>query len=288
MSGFNHKKRLRVTIVYGILIIAVLLTLAFAVYLAVIFQGTRTNTVGNRQAAAAAVPVEERNRWEQIGEDEYLLSESNSRYLNEYDIMGWRAEDIRVAKNEIYARHGRIFEDESLDSYFRSKNWYVPSVAAQDFTTEVFNEYEKKNVEYLADAQTGKNGSTSDTFTYQDSVGATSFAFKYPVNWASRVIFRVSIVDSGMVISCVDSLNNKRGLSLYGDDFGTVFSLEVRESEKKTQSMESLLVKENGLYIYLRLPDEDSCLKSEPECVKSYENLKKEMDGVIRTVRILE
>ncbi len=51
----------------------------------------------------------------EIGADEYLLPDSNLRYLNEYDIAGWSMGDIRIAKNEIYARHGRIFDDKDLN-----------------------------------------------------------------------------------------------------------------------------------------------------------------------------
>lgn len=195
-----------------------------------LFSGYTRGAAKSKQEATA--PVEDQVFARETGADEYILPDSEIRYLNEYDITGWSVDEIRLAKNEIYARHGRIFEDEDLDQYFRSKTWYIPSIEPEDFQTDVFNEYEKKNVEYLADAQIGKNCFTSDTFTYQDSLGEVTFAFKYPVYWSKKVMFRVSLADSGMVIHCVDVLNNKRGLSLYGDNFGTVFLLKYRQKRR--------------------------------------------------------
>lgn len=287
MSDFRKRKPTDNTILYGFVMIAVLLGILAVIFLTMIFQGYTRNLSQSRQAAAAA-PVEDKALLKETGAEGYVLQDSSNRYLNEYDIAGWSVENIRLAKNEIYARHGRIFKDEYLDEYFRSKNWYCPSVEPEDFNVEVFNDYEKKNVEYLADAQLGLQGFTSDTFTYQDTLGDKSFAFKYPVNWGNKVMFRVNLTDYGMMISCVDLLNNKRGLSLYGDSFGTVFSFEVRQNEKETGKGEKLILSSDDFYAYLREPESINYLESEPDCVKSYENLQKDMVGVVRTFRIVE
>ena len=56
---------------------------------------------------------------------------------------------LNYAKNEIYARHGRKFDSKELQNYFGSKSWYNGTVNAADFKETVFNEYEKKNAEFL-------------------------------------------------------------------------------------------------------------------------------------------
>lgn len=285
MSGLNSKKSAEKTILYGLITIAVLVMILAGVFLAIFFSGYTRGAAKSKQEATA--PVEDQVFARETGADEYILPDSEIRYLNEYDITGWSVDEIRLAKNEIYARHGRIFEDEDLDQYFRSKTWYIPSIEPEDFQTDVFNEYEKKNVEYLADAQIGKNCFTSDTFTYQDSLGEVTFAFKYPVYWSKKVMFRVSLADSGMVIHCVDVLNNKRGLSLYGDNFGTVFSFEVSTEKKNVRDGEELICSEDGLYAYVKIPEEVNYLEAEPECVESYMALQKEMNGVVKTFRVV-
>lgn len=58
-------------------------------------------------------------------ESEYLIEDSNTRYLTNADLAGMNSEELRYARNEIYARHGRKFKDEELQNYFNSKSWYT-------------------------------------------------------------------------------------------------------------------------------------------------------------------
>ena len=76
---------------------------------------------------------------------DYVLPNSNVVYLTKSDLAGFGPEVCRVARNEIYARHGRIFTDEILKAYFESKSWYYGTVSAEDFSDDVLNEYEIAN-----------------------------------------------------------------------------------------------------------------------------------------------
>ena len=83
-------------------------------------------------------------------EEKYILRDSSSRYLTEGDIAGLTDKELGLAINEIYARHGRIFDDKYYREYFESCSWYKGSVKADDFDESVFNEYEKANIDLLA------------------------------------------------------------------------------------------------------------------------------------------
>lgn len=86
----------------------------------------------------------------------YLLPESNSRYLIEDDLYDFSEEDLRYARNEIYARHGYVFQDEALQSYFSSQSWYSENIeAANDSLT--YNAYEKANSELIQSLETRYN-----------------------------------------------------------------------------------------------------------------------------------
>lgn len=61
------------------------------------------------------------------------------------DLAGLTQEECRLARNEIYARHGRRFDDAGLQAYFDSCEWYEGTVAAEDFDTSVLNQYEIAN-----------------------------------------------------------------------------------------------------------------------------------------------
>lgn len=82
---------------------------------------------------------------------EYILPESDSRYLVEGDLWVLSKEECRIARNEIFARHGRRFDDEFLQAYFDSCGWYVGTVAPEDFDDSVLNEYEVANRDLIVE-----------------------------------------------------------------------------------------------------------------------------------------
>lgn len=83
---------------------------------------------------------------EDPGAQEYMLPGSDSRYLTRADLEGLTADECRIARNEIYARHGRMFADEQLQAYFDQRSWYVPRIQPNDFTDSMLNEYDLANL----------------------------------------------------------------------------------------------------------------------------------------------
>lgn len=80
---------------------------------------------------------------------DYILEGSDRRYISEEEVEALSPEEIRLAKNEIYARHGRIFDSEDLREYFESKSWYHGEIEPENFDEKVFNKYEKANIDLL-------------------------------------------------------------------------------------------------------------------------------------------
>ena len=60
------------------------------------------------------------------------------------------AEDLRVLRNEVYARHGRIFKDPELQKYFVAQAWYKPN---PDFKDDMLNAIEAKNLTKIREAE---------------------------------------------------------------------------------------------------------------------------------------
>lgn len=61
---------------------------------------------------------------------------------------------LHLAKNEIYARHGYIFQDTDLYNYFMMLVWYLPEVTPGEFDDGVFNETERHNLDILKELDT--------------------------------------------------------------------------------------------------------------------------------------
>lgn len=84
---------------------------------------------------------------------EYLLPDISSRYLTGEELRRLSKEELRLARNEVYARHGRMFNSEDLQQYFNSKSWYHGEILADRFDESVLNEYEKKNLDLIRDIE---------------------------------------------------------------------------------------------------------------------------------------
>lgn len=85
---------------------------------------------------------------------EYVLPTSDSEYLTRDDLAGFTAEECRLARNEIYARHGRMFLDEELQNYFNSFDWYQPTIEPDDFQESMLNQYEIANRDLIVAYET--------------------------------------------------------------------------------------------------------------------------------------
>jgi uncharacterized caspase-like protein/TolB-like protein len=53
--------------------------------------------------------------------------EASTRYLTESDLAGKSAEELKIIRNEIFARHGYIFTTPSMKDYFSKQSWYKPT-----------------------------------------------------------------------------------------------------------------------------------------------------------------
>lgn len=92
-------------------------------------------------------PTESNNSVDEQGD--YIIEGSDSRYLSEGEVAALSPEEIGLAKNEIYARHGRIFDSEDLKEYFESQSWYHGEIEPEDFDESVLNDYERANIDLL-------------------------------------------------------------------------------------------------------------------------------------------
>lgn len=120
-------------------------------------EDTEEEEVESTQSSEKPVQEEvppQNNVQQQPNAQDFVLPESSTRYLTKADLVGLTAEDCRVARNEIYARHGRMFKDEGLQNYFSSFSWYVPTILPDDFQESMLNEYEIANRDLIVQYET--------------------------------------------------------------------------------------------------------------------------------------
>jgi hypothetical protein len=56
----------------------------------------------------------------------FIFADSDQRLLREDELKDLSVTELRVARNEIFARRGRFFVDQNLASYFSQFSWYHP------------------------------------------------------------------------------------------------------------------------------------------------------------------
>jgi hypothetical protein len=76
--------------------------------------------------------------------------EASIRLLNKRDFNGKNCFDLKIMRNEVFARHGFIFKTPDMITYFSNQPWYRPQfdeVASKLSSTEAANVRQIKNYE---------------------------------------------------------------------------------------------------------------------------------------------
>lgn len=95
-------------------------------------------------------------------ESEFIFPDSQMRLLTSADINGRSTEELRIARNEIFARRGRYFNAPDLVARFSKFAWYAPNT-----WNPTLNSIEAANVQLLSRSEDAK-GWASD-FIIPDS-----------------------------------------------------------------------------------------------------------------------
>ncbi|BAZ69298.1 serine/threonine protein kinase [Fischerella sp. NIES-4106] len=75
------------------------------------------------------------------------------RLLTSADLKGRNGKELTLMRNEIYARHGRRFKEQKLQSYFESQSWYQPRYTPTEFPDSVLSQIESKNAVMIREYQ---------------------------------------------------------------------------------------------------------------------------------------
>ena len=95
---------------------------------------------------------------------EFIFPYANERLIARGEYESLDAATLRLAINEIYARHGRQYDTQDLNAFFSSKSWYRPQYSKSEFDkieSQVLNSYERENIKILTgyrDSLLGKVG----------------------------------------------------------------------------------------------------------------------------------
>ena len=80
----------------------------------------------------------------------YILPDSAARRLTQADVANLTWEQCCLARNEIFARHGRIFQTPQIAAYFEAQSWYHGTVPGASFDNNSLSPTERANADFLA------------------------------------------------------------------------------------------------------------------------------------------
>lgn len=86
--------------------------------------------------------------------DGYILPNSSTDTLTEEMLINLSAQQLTYARNEIYARHGRVFTSTELQNYFSGKTWYQQN---PNFEDSELSDIESTNASFILDYQNTHN-----------------------------------------------------------------------------------------------------------------------------------
>jgi hypothetical protein len=95
-------------------------------------------------------PIEQQNVKFIEGIETRMREKISNEPITDEMVIGLFVEDLRVLRNEIYARHGRVFKDKELQKYFEAQSWYQPN---PEFKDEMLSETEAKNLAIIKEVE---------------------------------------------------------------------------------------------------------------------------------------
>jgi hypothetical protein len=97
----------------------------------------------------AALPIPEAPR--SNAQRDFIFADSDRRRLSYEEVAPLSPAELRIARNEIFARRGRFMRDPQLSAYFSQFSWYAPNT-----WNPSLNAIEKANVALLQRVEAGK------------------------------------------------------------------------------------------------------------------------------------
>ena len=90
-------------------------------------------------SSAASISTQTHTPAPRGASSDYVIPDSDCTSYTADDIkaMNLSVDELWYARNEIYARHGRKFQNETLQAYFNSKPWYTPEYSPDEFDDSV-------------------------------------------------------------------------------------------------------------------------------------------------------
>lgn len=91
-----------------------------------------------------------------VQESGFVFPNSSTELIEQWEAEGLSDRDLMYAINEIYARHGYIFQNVEMREYYEQFSWYAGEVSSSEFSVDCFNQTELDNWNLLVNERDGR------------------------------------------------------------------------------------------------------------------------------------
>lgn len=98
------------------------------------------------KSSPSAAKVSETNKTKKT--NTYILPDSDKYKLTDEELKNLTGNDLMMARNEIFARHGYVFKKEPFKSYFESQSWYKKDPTFKGYDSQL-SSVERYNIKKI-------------------------------------------------------------------------------------------------------------------------------------------
>lgn len=213
---------------------------------------------------------------DEIGTVAYIFPTSHQKSLTFEELNRCTNRQLQLGRNEIYARHGRMFHSENLQLEFSMRGWYKGSIPPEKFDESVLNVYEKENVRAIRNFEVQRSMVSSGNiyeYEYKESYDGVS---TYQEENGAGDIIKLYMPDINTVyVIYQDNLNtnsdSKAEVTVKFEREGLSFVNESTSNKRRR-----IIFGETGL----RLTQDDDNITDSYRDYRFFENLGTEHQGI--------
>lgn len=164
VKGGAKSNKVVVTVLIVVIAVGTILIAALAVYIYTFYGNSDLQAYSPRSGSMMQSALGTSDS-AQIVYHDCVCPFSSTRELSYADMADKSLYELRIARNEIYARHGYIFQDESLQKYFDNKSWYTP--VSRDV---LLSEVERRNVAFIESFEHGVTEAETGAIAETDAI----------------------------------------------------------------------------------------------------------------------
>lgn len=127
----------------------------------------------------------------------YIFPDSDTTWISYDEMKDKTTEELRIGRNEIYARHGRKFASKDLQDYFGKQTWYHGTVASEDFDEWQLNQYERDNISIIKNLEfQRKLAAAGETYQVKYAKTSDSTGNVYNEHFEDTIDIRMPDIDT--------------------------------------------------------------------------------------------